>query len=114
LQRLGPCDMQHLQNLESCTECRTHHPTLVDTLQVTDQSQLGLGKVELHANHNPNKQMLGAEWTGKQSITVNRRDVPVVTDPVICCFIAPLISRMHGAAMGSRHRHIYHQVTVWN
>jgi hypothetical protein len=53
-------------------ECLTHHPTPVDTLQVTDQSQLGLGKVELHANHNPNKQMLGAEWTGKQSITVNR------------------------------------------
>jgi threonine dehydrogenase-like Zn-dependent dehydrogenase len=25
--------------------------------------------------------MLGAEWTGKQSITVNTRDVPVVTDP---------------------------------
>jgi threonine dehydrogenase-like Zn-dependent dehydrogenase len=48
---------------------------------VVDQSQLGLGKVELHANHNPNKQMLGAEWTGKHSITVNRRDVPVVTDP---------------------------------
>lgn len=49
---------------------------------MTDQTDLGIGKVELHANHDPNRKMLGAEWTGKRSITVNQRDVPVVTDPV--------------------------------
>ena len=98
--------MQGCKHLGSNKGCLTHHLTRFNTLQVVDQSQLGLGKVELHANHNPNKQMLGAEWTGKQSITVNQRDVPVVTDPVSHCFIAPLLSRMHGAAMARRHSHI--------
>lgn len=84
MQPLGPCD--NMQNRKFCVGTSngrlTHHSPYSAISQVTDQSQLGLGKVELHAKHNPNKQMLGAEWTGKQSITVNRRDVPVVTDPV--------------------------------
>lgn len=32
--------------------------------------------------HDTSRKMLGAEWSGKQSITVNERDVPMVTDPV--------------------------------
>lgn len=32
--------------------------------------------------HDTSRKMLGAEWSGKQSITVNERNVPMVTDPV--------------------------------
>jgi threonine dehydrogenase-like Zn-dependent dehydrogenase len=48
---------------------------------VSDQTHQGLGKVTLNPKHDTSRKMLGAEWTGKQSITVNERDVPMVTDP---------------------------------
>ncbi len=51
-------------------------------MQVSDQTHQGLGKVTLQPKHDESRKMLGAEWTGKQSITVNERSVPMVTDPV--------------------------------
>lgn len=50
--------------------------------QVSDQTHQGLGKVTLAAKHDTSRKMLGAEWSGKHSVTVNERDVPMVTDPV--------------------------------
>lgn len=49
--------------------------------QVSDQTHQGLGKVTLKSKHDENRKMLGAEWTGKQSVTVNPdRLVPMITD----------------------------------
>ena len=39
-------------------------------------------QVTLMPKHDDSRKMLGAEWSGKQSITVNERSVPMVTDPV--------------------------------
>ncbi len=50
-------------------------------MQVSDQTHQGLGKVTLKSKHDENRKMLGAEWTGKQSVTVNPdRLVPMITD----------------------------------
>jgi threonine dehydrogenase-like Zn-dependent dehydrogenase len=48
---------------------------------VSDQTHQGLGKVTLAAKHDETRKMLGAEWTGKTSVTVNERSVPMLTDP---------------------------------
>ena len=40
--------------------------------------------VTLVPKHSDSRKMLGAEFTGKKSITVNERSVPMLTDAVIC------------------------------